>query len=105
MEAGLNRGISHVLRNKPAAGYAGIAPRLAVGHHWRGAPEPGRSAAEVFRACAKRPIQFAAVFVPYAKKHAHHYIRLSQTIDASSRQTLKREWKDGFSGLSDGEFV
>ena len=28
--------------NKPAAGNAGIASRLAVGHHWPGVPEPER---------------------------------------------------------------
>jgi len=28
--------------NKPAAGNAGIAPQLAIGHHWPGVPEPGR---------------------------------------------------------------
>jgi hypothetical protein len=28
--------------NQPAAGKAGIAHRLAVGHHWPGLPEPGR---------------------------------------------------------------
>ena len=30
--------------NEPAAGKAGIAPLLAIGHHWPGLPEPGRSA-------------------------------------------------------------
>jgi len=30
--------------NKPAAGNAGIAPQLAIEHHWPGLPEPGRSA-------------------------------------------------------------
>jgi hypothetical protein len=29
--------------NHPAAGKAGIAPRLAIGHYWPGLPEPGRS--------------------------------------------------------------
>jgi len=29
--------------NKPAAGNAGIAPRLTIGRHWPGVPEPGRS--------------------------------------------------------------
>ncbi len=28
--------------NHPAAGKAGIASRLAIGHHWPGLPEPGR---------------------------------------------------------------
>jgi hypothetical protein len=28
--------------NKPAAGNAGWAPQLAIGHHWPGVPEPGR---------------------------------------------------------------
>ena len=28
--------------NKPAAGNAGIAPQLAIGHHWPGVPEPER---------------------------------------------------------------
>ena len=28
--------------NHPAAGKAGITPRLAVEHHWSGLPEPGR---------------------------------------------------------------
>ena len=31
--------------NYPAAGKAGIASRLAVGHHCPGLPEPDRSAA------------------------------------------------------------
>jgi hypothetical protein len=31
--------------NPPAAGKAGIASLLAVGHHWPGRPEPGRWAA------------------------------------------------------------
>jgi len=30
------------LPNKPAAGKAGLAPWLAIGHHWSGLPEPGR---------------------------------------------------------------
>jgi len=30
--------------NHPAAGKAGIVARLAMGHHWPGLPEPGRSA-------------------------------------------------------------
>ena len=30
--------------NHPAPGKAGIASRLAIGHHWPGLPEPGRSA-------------------------------------------------------------
>jgi hypothetical protein len=30
--------------NKPAAGNAGIASQLTIGHHWPGVPEPGRSA-------------------------------------------------------------
>ena len=29
--------------NKPAAGNAGIASWLTIGHHWPGVPEPGRS--------------------------------------------------------------
>jgi hypothetical protein len=29
--------------NKPAAGHAGLAPRLAIEHHWPGVPEPERS--------------------------------------------------------------
>jgi hypothetical protein len=29
--------------NKPAAGNAGIASRLTIGHHWPGVPEPDRS--------------------------------------------------------------
>jgi hypothetical protein len=28
--------------NKPAAGNAGWAPQLAIGHHWPGVPEPDR---------------------------------------------------------------
>jgi len=28
--------------NKPAAGNAGIAPRLTIGYHWRGVPDPER---------------------------------------------------------------
>jgi hypothetical protein len=28
--------------NHPAAGKAGIASGLAIGHHWPGLPEPGR---------------------------------------------------------------
>jgi hypothetical protein len=28
--------------NKPAAGKAGFAPRLAIGHHCPGLPEPER---------------------------------------------------------------
>jgi len=28
--------------NKPAAGNAGIASQLKVGHHWPGVPEPER---------------------------------------------------------------
>jgi hypothetical protein len=28
--------------NKPAAGNSGMAPRLAIGHHWPGVPEPER---------------------------------------------------------------
>jgi hypothetical protein len=28
--------------NAPALGKAGIAPRLAIEHHWPGLPEPGR---------------------------------------------------------------
>jgi hypothetical protein len=28
--------------NHPATGKAGIASRLAIGHHWPGLPEPGR---------------------------------------------------------------
>jgi len=28
--------------NKPAAGNAGIASQLTIGHHWPGVPEPGR---------------------------------------------------------------
>ncbi len=31
--------------NKPAAPNAGIASRLAIGHHWPGVGEPERSAA------------------------------------------------------------
>jgi len=30
------------LFNKPAAGNAGIAPRLTIGHYWPGVPEPER---------------------------------------------------------------
>jgi hypothetical protein len=30
--------------NKPAAGNAGVASQLAIGHHWPGVPEPERSA-------------------------------------------------------------
>jgi hypothetical protein len=30
------------LTNKPAAGKAGIATQLAIGHHWPGLPEPER---------------------------------------------------------------
>jgi hypothetical protein len=30
--------------NKPAAGNAGIARQLTIGHHWPGAPELERSA-------------------------------------------------------------
>ena len=30
--------------NHPAAGKAGTASRLAIGRHWPGLPEPGRSA-------------------------------------------------------------
>jgi hypothetical protein len=29
--------------NNPAAGKAGIANQLAIGHSWPGLPEPGRS--------------------------------------------------------------
>ena len=29
--------------HQPAAGNAGIASRLTIGHHWPGVPEPGRS--------------------------------------------------------------
>ena len=29
------------MHNKPAAGNAGIASRLTIGHHWPGVPEPG----------------------------------------------------------------
>jgi hypothetical protein len=28
--------------NKPAAGNAGFAPGMAIGHHWPGVPEPAR---------------------------------------------------------------
>jgi hypothetical protein len=28
--------------NKPAAGNAGIASRLTIGHQWSGVPEPDR---------------------------------------------------------------
>ena len=28
--------------NKPAAGNAGIASQLTIGHHWPGVPEPER---------------------------------------------------------------
>lgn len=31
--------------NKPAAGSAGIASQLTIGHHWPGVPEPERSRA------------------------------------------------------------
>jgi hypothetical protein len=34
------------MANKPAAGNAGIASQLAIGHHWPGVPEPERSASE-----------------------------------------------------------
>jgi len=34
--------------NKPAAPNAGIAPRFAIGHHWPGVGEPGRSASFAF---------------------------------------------------------
>ena len=34
--------ISPTEPNHPAAGKAGIASRLAVGHRWPGLPEPGR---------------------------------------------------------------
>ena len=30
--------------NNPASGKAGIASRLAIGHHWPGLPEPVRYA-------------------------------------------------------------
>jgi hypothetical protein len=33
--------------NHPAAGKAGIASRLAIGHCWPGLPEPGRWAATI----------------------------------------------------------
>jgi hypothetical protein len=33
-----------IASNHPAAGKAAIAALLAVGHHCRGLPEPGRSA-------------------------------------------------------------
>ena len=35
------------LPNHPAAGKAGIASRLAIGHHWPGLPEPERPAAVI----------------------------------------------------------
>jgi len=37
--------------NKPAAGNAGIASRLTIGHHWSGVPEPERCAKAL---CAAR---------------------------------------------------
>src|ERR1044071_9813900 len=39
----MNR-VPYRLPNHPAAGKAGIAPLLAIEHHWLGRPEPGRSA-------------------------------------------------------------
>ena len=35
--------INLISPNHPAAGKAGIASRLAIGHHCPGLPEPGRS--------------------------------------------------------------
>jgi len=34
--------MAHLPPNNPAAGNAGIAPRLRIGHHWPGVPEPER---------------------------------------------------------------
>ena len=34
--------MSLILANKPAAGNAGIAAQLAIGHQWPGVPEAGR---------------------------------------------------------------
>jgi hypothetical protein len=34
-----------ICSNKPAAGNAGAAPWLTIGHHWLGVPEPRRWAA------------------------------------------------------------
>lgn len=42
--------------NKPAAGNAGIAPRLTIGHHWPGVPEPERSAASQRAVTINKPI-------------------------------------------------
>jgi hypothetical protein len=38
--------MSRSASNHPAPGKAGLAFRLAVGYHWPGLPEPGRSATQ-----------------------------------------------------------
>jgi hypothetical protein len=38
----LRQSVELLRANHPAPGKAGIAPRLAIGHHWAGLPEPGR---------------------------------------------------------------
>ena len=42
----LGRGVASL--NQPAAGNAGIASRLTIGHHWPGVPEPERWAVYIW---------------------------------------------------------
>jgi hypothetical protein len=46
--------------NKPAAGNAGIASRLTIGHHWPGVPEPERWLPRYMR-----PILFFAIVLAF----------------------------------------
>jgi hypothetical protein len=56
--------------NHPAAGKAGFAPQLTVGHHWPGLLEPGRSASMFW----KTPLLLVAILTLLGKEaHATTY--------------------------------